>query len=212
MPLWYTPLRPNRATPLATGINPSSGLQLPRSSLINASFASPAIFSAIPYTDQKAALALHPQTVAPFAWRIELPKNATGDPASLVWYFDIDVDTQGLLLREDCTPEPDIPTHDAFCSAADPLTMQSYEPHYEEARFIPMWLSILEAAREVGFNIDTSDLTKPELQAPDFLEPWMVERSRIASAFPGLMLIAVGLIGYAAFLLLLRIRQRRLSK
>ncbi len=207
MPLWYTPLRPEREPSALPGAsdNPARGLRLPRSVRIRERYAEPVAYSVLASDRQKTPLHVHNVTAAPLVWRIEMPADRAG--GGVVWYYDIDPAEQGLLLRDTCIPIPERPEAADFCSLADPMAERVYNPVYDEARFMPFWLSILRAARETGIDAGKAPLPEPELHAPDFLEPWIVAQARMGSAFPGLLCIALGLFGYAVFVVVLRLRQ-----
>ena len=206
--LLSTPLVPERnGTDFRNISDPAQNLLEPRSTRVMLPYARPVAFSALPMLRSGSLLSAHAFSAAPLAWRIDLPPSPMGQRGGVLWYFDLDAEGQGLLLSDSCTPERK--SVDFFCQGPH-TQVQSFEPVYDEMRFFPLWLAVLRAAR-VSAVAWQDDTTQPHEQVtvPVFMTPEMLSRARVASASSGLLMLAVSLSGYAAFLILLRLRQRR---
>ena len=205
--LLSTPLVPERnGTDFRNISDPAQNLLEPRSTRVMLPYARPVAFSALPMLRSGSLLSAHAFSAAPLAWRIDLPPSP-GKRGGVLWYFDLDAKRQGLLLPESCIPEQkDV---DFFCRGSH-SEVQSFEPVYDEMRFFPLWLAVLRAARvsAVAWQDDTTE-PHEQVTVPVFMTSEMLSRARVASASSGLLMLAVSLSGYAAFLILLRLRQRR---
>lgn len=199
------PLAPQRDTELVLGGDPASGLRAPPSFRFPLPYAEPVVFTHLPRKRATSSIAVFPIAAAPVAWRIALPPTLNNERGGIVWYFGFDPVRQGLLLDANCLP-PEAIGLPLLCGP--PEQAQIYEPVYEEARFFPVWLWLLRAAREsaVAWEIDTP-IALAAIPPPVFISDDMLARARVASASTGLTLLLVGLSIYAAFVIAIRLRQ-----
>lgn len=207
------PLRPRRlsGSPLAAGIDPATGLGLPTTARLLMPEAVPVAFSMIPAHFSVGAVAAHERSVAPLAWRVDLPDSSDGSTrGGRIWYFSVNPEYQGLLLPNDC--QTDRGQVAALLCYGSIKEVQSYEPVYEEKRFFTFWLWFLRAARAsaIAWKDDTPPLKEQPIP-PMFVSPAMVSRARIASASGGMLLVGTGLLLHGIFVVWLRVRGYRHS-
>lgn len=212
-----TPLVPTRdpaiePTPSGTpehAPDPATSLIEPRSARIMLPYAEPVAFSALPVLRSAGHLDVVALSAAPLVWRIDLPPSSSGQRGGIVWYFDVNSESQGLLLPPTCLPEREDVEY--FCRQPQAV-VQSFEPPYDDTRFFPFWLAILRAARASAAEWRNADAPAHQRFAvPAFMTNQMLLRARVLSASSGLLLLVGGLAGHAVLLLVLRLRQHRRS-